>query len=463
MAYVVTRLTTAGQLDTSLNGTGYVVHQLTTADYFDDLDSDTVAITAASNGQFYVGAAYEIDPTLWRYNANGSLDTSFANGGMAWLPIGFSDLYDVAAATISQLIVQPDGKILACGVYEVGDSPETNWMVARFNPNGSVDSSFGDTTLAPGGGTVEIPSQIGNLGQAPLMALQSDGKILVGGTTQQWDAEVHRLTQDGQVDPTFTTNYFYPGVNDGFAGLPGGLLLEPDNAIVLVMNPESSSPYGSQIGLLRLQNDLNSGPPILVANPPAEPPDGGLDPSYGFEGRAFVTDPSQVWTDGPQNSVAASALQSDGKVVLVGSFGGSTGSFWVERLNADGTIDTTFGNNGEVLINFPYASQATSVVIQPNGDILIGGTTLANAPNAATDYEFAMARLTPNGTLDTTFGTGGKLTIDFTGNEQIDSMRALRQRRHRRCWLLFPLSRCRVSHRSAQLLGPTRNRVQWNR
>ena len=292
------------------------------------------------------------------YNANGSLDTSFGSGGMAWVNMHFSDLdSDYSSAEISQIIIQPDGKILAGGFDNVAANPYTGWMAARFNPNGSVDTTFGNAWFASGFADI-LPQNVDASSSPPTMALQPDGRILIGASTTVYDVEVHRLTPDGLPDSTFDVAQDYFPTNDPFPAKSAGLVLEPDNRIVVVGNPlDPNDDTKTEIGLIRLQNDLASTPPNMVANPPAEPADGDLDPSYGFAGCAFVDDPSQLWIDGPQLSVAASALQSDGKLVLVGGTDGGNGSMLIERLNADGTIDTTFGNDGQLVVSFPGISR----------------------------------------------------------------------------------------------------------
>src|SRR5262249_39519840 len=106
------------------------------------------------------------------------------------------------------------------------------------------------------------------------------------------------------------------------------------------------------------------------------------------------------------------ALQPDGKIVTVGMRynGGSTNfyDFAVSRFNADGSPDTSFGGTGTVFTDVSGQSdKARAVVIQPDGKILVAGTG-GDGPH----FFFVLARFNPNGTLDTTFGTGGKLVTD---------------------------------------------------
>ncbi len=107
-------------------------------------------------------------------------------------------------------------------------------------------------------------------------------------------------------------------------------------------------------------------------------------------------------------------VQADGKILLAGTGGsGSAYNFYVVRLNTNGTYDNTFGTNGKVSIDFfnDY-DQATTIGLQSDGKIIIGG----KAFKTGNLFDFALARLSSSGVLDNTFGTGGKLTVDFNGN-----------------------------------------------
>jgi len=414
-AFVVTRLTTGGALDTTLGNQGFVIEQLPSFDLNEAGTSITIA--AATGGKFYVGGSIQFDPVIWRFNNDGSLDTSFASGGVAWNPLQFEDTNDdYESATISQMIVQPDGKLLVSGLEDIGATPDQDWFVGRFNSDGSVDTGFGDKGLSPEGGTASIRFQAArSVGSHPTMALQSDGKIVIGGAQSDAALVVYRLTASGQPDADFTT-----AAIDGPSS-SGGLLLEPDNRIVLVGNA-SSGATGTQIELARLQNDVSGTPPVTTEPTPPAPTPGQLNPSYGFEGRAVLPDPVQTWLGGQQLTIAASAVQSDGKVIVVGATLAGGGSFLAERFNADGTLDPSFNAGALGNLFLGQVSQATSVVVQPDGKILIGGYTEVNASGAAEDAAFALVRLNSDGTLDTSFGTGGEVTINFAGNEQIDSL-----------------------------------------
>jgi uncharacterized delta-60 repeat protein len=136
--------------------------------------------------------------------------------------------------------------------------------------------------------------------------------------------------------------------------------------------------------------------------------DGELDPTFGEDGTGLVT------TDiaGVADFAYAVALQSDGAIVLAGrvSNDGGGGFFGLARYTPDGRLDSTFGSSGTTIADFGHGGIAEGLVAQPDGKLIVAGNALG---------DFALARFEPNGSPDQTFGTGGLVTTDFgqlTGN-----------------------------------------------
>ena len=150
---------------------------------------------------------------------------------------------------------------------------------------------------------------------------------------------------------------------------------------------------------------------LLVAwNPQvAQAADGALDPTFGNRGR--------VKTDFHRSNDLAygMALQPDGKMVVAGiSFIGISatgGDFAVARYNTDGTLDSSFGVGGKVTTDFGLTDQASSVAVQPDGKIIVAGGTYLSFPAAG--GQFALARYNSDGSLDTSFGVGGLVRTSF--------------------------------------------------
>lgn len=137
--------------------------------------------------------------------------------------------------------------------------------------------------------------------------------------------------------------------------------------------------------------------------------------SIGFAAPGFIPDTTfgdlgKVISspDGSANAAAyGMALQTDGKIIMVGSSGANPGLF-VARFNSNGSLDTTFGSNGWTAATVEGGGYAYGVDIQPDGKIVVGGTTRVN-----NDDYFAIARFNTDGTLDTSFDSDGKKTISF--------------------------------------------------
>jgi uncharacterized delta-60 repeat protein len=134
---------------------------------------------------------------------------------------------------------------------------------------------------------------------------------------------------------------------------------------------------------------------------------GTLDPTFGSGGKRVV----DFGTD--NESVYGAALQPDGKIVLVGD---SRLQVAVVRLKANGALDTTFDGDGKKILSWGAIGRATAVVVAPNGKILLGGFSGPEGGN------IQVARLKPNGALDTTFGAAGIATIDFGGDDFGEAM-----------------------------------------
>ena len=129
---------------------------------------------------------------------------------------------------------------------------------------------------------------------------------------------------------------------------------------------------------------------------------GAFDTTFGSGGRRTID------FGGDSGSLRGAALQADGKILLAGR---SDLQVAVARLNPSGSLDTTFSGDGKKLFSWGGFSQATSVLVLPNGKILLGGFFGPEGGN------IQVARLNANGALDNTFGTGGKSPVDFGGDD----------------------------------------------
>ncbi|HEY5245932.1 MAG TPA: delta-60 repeat domain-containing protein, partial [Acidimicrobiales bacterium] len=142
--------------------------------------------------------------------------------------------------------------------------------------------------------------------------------------------------------------------------------------------------------------------------------DGSLDATFGTAGTSVVE-------FGATDIVNAMIRQPDGKLVLVGTTGAgnpaTTGDFAIARLNADGSLDTTFGAGGKQTVDFGGLDSANAVAIQPDGKLIVAG-------QGGPGTDMAVTRLNPDGSIDTSFAplTSGKAFVDFGGTDGANAM-----------------------------------------
>ena len=302
--------------------------------------------------------------TVTRLLGNGSLDTSF--NGTASVTVDPTTGADSANA----IAVQPDGKIVVAG--QTG----SNFGVMRFLPSGQLDTTFSDDGTVT---TAQFPTS--NTSRASAVALQPDGRIVAAGGAPI-DLALARFNIDGAADTTFGTE---GRVKHTDIALGSELALQPDGRIVVTTTETSA------LEVVRLTAT------------------GAIDSTFSGDGRATVS-----FGTGVQQANAV-ALQPDGGIVLAGSFGGDV---VIARERADGSLDPAFSGDGKVVLDIGGSDTASAVAAQPDGKVLIAGTTNFHPDNPNRfDPDIVLVRLTPGGGLDASFGTGGVLRTDDGGSE----------------------------------------------
>jgi len=336
-------------------------------------------------GQTYKNNDYSTeDFAVARYNTDGTLDTTFGNGGR--VRTDFPGL----AAVPSSVVIQPDGKIVVAG----GAFPLFTFLgdfkVVRYNSNGSLDRSFGS------GGIVTTTFPQGSY--AFDIALQTDGKIIAAGTVfvnfdpgEQSDTDfaLARYNSDGTPDTTFGNGGQISTDFVGFEDDAFSVLIQPDGKIVAVGSANDPATFYDFAAARYLSN-------------------GTIDTTFGVAGK--------VRTDfGDQNfdRARSAALQSDGKIVAAGfaiSQNGGVQNFAVARYTSNGILDTTFSGDGKTQIDFGNCCQsAMKVLLQSDGKIV----TVGGSNGESSEDDFLLARLSPRGSLDNNFGVGGKVRTSF--------------------------------------------------
>ncbi len=327
----------------------------------------------------------------------------------------------------TEVLVQPEGKILV-----VGNGAANDFAVTRLGSDGTIDRGYGNNGTAV--------ADFGDDDRAQAAALQPDGKVVVVGksvsATMGDPTAVARFDASGKLDATFD-----PGGTDGDGkkllpngpGDPGAVLVQPDGRIVIAGSHYSGGVVDTEMAVVRLTTTgavdgtewdygrfdaravtrdaaLTSDGKIVLAGElqPDEKPreialtrfesDGKLDKTFGGTGKVtFASDASE--------EVADVLVQPDGKVVVTGSRSKS-GLFEgvVTRVDRDGKPDASWGREAQAFVDFESQSYATAAALQPDGKVVVVGLDAA-------EVDIAAARFRPDGSLDPSFGSGGRSTV----------------------------------------------------
>ncbi|HKB00582.1 MAG TPA: Ig-like domain-containing protein [Gemmataceae bacterium] len=322
--------------------------------------------------------------------AAGLLDPTFSGDGYLIDSLGLS------SPTFEDVVVQPDGKVLAVGHTSPVNLPRVP-LVARFNADGTLDSTFNGT------GYNQLFMGFG-FGKFFAAALQGDKLIAVGEGNDGLVGEqtiLARFKANGTLDPTFDQDgllFLNASPNDEHAY---AVAVRPDNKFVVagsVQVQSGSSQYRAFV--LRLLEN------------------GGLDTSFGGTGKVEVD-------VGDGSFAAATAVMSpsvvDGKIIIAGysttSSSGPNQSFVVARLTNFGALDPTFDGDG-IVKTTPAAGHhaANDAALTLDGKIVLAGQSTVNDPTGSPRSATAVLRYNTDGSLDTTFGGTGYSITDLGTN-----------------------------------------------
>ncbi|MCF8000013.1 MAG: hypothetical protein K9L25_13345 [Methylovulum sp.] len=395
------RYNSNGSLDSSFDGDGIVT---TTIGSGEDVansvviqpDGKLVAAGYSDNGS-------NNDFTLARYNADGSLDSSFDGDGIVTTDVAVA-VGSFGENSANSVIIQPDGKLVAAGESQYG--PPYQFALVRYNADGSLDTSFRYT------GTVTTRVH-GYRDVATSVVIQPDGKLVAAGysdpigfgSDRDYDFALVRYNADGKLDSSFNYEGIVTTAISSGKDVANSVVIQPDGKLVVAGYSDSNNDFTfNDFTLVRYNSN------------------GSLDTT--FDGDGIVT--TAVVGSSGANSVI---LQPDGKLVAAGySHNGSDHDFALARYNPDGSLDSSFDGDGIVTTAIGSGGDvvllgedvANSVVIQPDGKLVVAGTSY-NGSN----YDFALVRYNSNGSLDTTFDgitvsnhpSTGVVTIDDTTPE----------------------------------------------
>jgi uncharacterized delta-60 repeat protein len=345
----------AGILDNSFGNNGFV-----SGKKFGEL----YTIIQQNDGKLLAAGGFtDLNASIIRLLNDGTLDSSFGNNGGTTTNVGLG---------ASKMLLTADGKILISDIYR-DDNYKIQSYVAKFTTDGKLDSSFGINGISI------IPMYNSSVSYNQ-MALTPDGSIIVGGGGVNDDftqySVTSKLSTNGIFDSSFGNNGY--AFNSAFYYMKD-LAVQPDGKIVSA---------GQTFGYNFLFSRYNS--------------DGSLDNSFGKDG-------NEIFTIGGYGSPEKIIIQPNGKLMI----GGVSSEMCALRLNANGSLDETFGDSGKALIDFKDShSWAYDMVQQPDGKfILAGGASLEQ-----TGGKFALCRITNDGKLDSSFGVNGLQTTAFSDN-----------------------------------------------
>ena len=318
----------------------------------------------------------------WAFANPGDLDSTFGQNGRTTLTIPGTSTSESGSA----VAIQADGKAVVAG------SANNNIAIMRLNTDGSLDTTFGF------GG--KVASSAGYEGDA--VAIQADGKIVVGGIAtvgNEGRFMIARYLANGDIDQSFGTlgSTTISFGNPNATSFLHAVAIQSDGKIIAVGQATETE---ADFGVVRLNSD------------------GSPDSTFGNGGKVTTDFPGP---NGPFDAANAVTVQSDGKILVAGvSNSQSTGdTFAVARYLTNGALDASFGTSG--LTTFTFGSRHTAayaIGFQSSGQIIVGGETEGTGTDGNTGG-VTLARLNPNGTLDSSFGTGGIAAVVSQGAVQM--------------------------------------------
>ncbi len=380
--FAAVRLLTNGSLDTSFGNLGISTIDVSSGSSFGTYDHATSAVFQADGKLVIAGRAGSLssgDFAAIRLATNGVLDTSFGTNGIRILSIGSG------ADSANDIAIQADGTLLIVGQSRNSQGND-DFAFVELNSSGSNVPTFGSSGIVLPNINLSTDISFGSIAQ-------DDGKIVQVGSSNSGtksDFAIARWTTSGTLDSSFgnggvVTTSFGPQPSEAKA-----VAIQADGKTVVVGYGSNTNNYDFALARYNI--------------------DGTTDTNFNSIGR--VVTPIGTGIDYAE----AVLIQPDQKIVVAGSTSnGSNFNFALVRYNSDGTLDETFGNLGLAIAELtPFNDKAYSVHLQPDGKLLVVG--IANrGNNSVPNDDFAIARFTATGALDSTFDGDGITYVDIGG------------------------------------------------
>jgi uncharacterized delta-60 repeat protein len=398
-----------GTLDTAFNGQGWVTHNNAAGgDSFDEGHD----ITTDLSGRILVAgyswnASGNYDMAIWRYNSNGTLDTTF--NGQGWIThnnaAGGNSIDEGSA-----IAMDSSGRILVAG-YSYNASGNPDMVIWRYNSNGTLDTTFN------GQGWITHNNAAGGNGRdyGYGITIDSSGRILVAGSsyasgdygpTYNTDMVIWRYNANGTLDTTFNgqgwvIHHNAAGGNGSDAGI--GITMDSSGRILVSGSSVDVSGYYDDMVIWRYNSN------------------GTLDTT--FNGQGWVTHDNAAGGNGADCGLNVT-LDSSGRILVAGISERYADAEWdmaIWRYNSNGTLDTTFNDQGWVTHHNAagggYEDIGYDITIDSSGRILAAGYS-DRIPQA--DQDMTIWRYNSNGTLDLSFNGQGWVTYNGAGTESYD-------------------------------------------
>lgn len=328
-SFALVRLLPNGSLDPSFGNNGIVITKFFRSEVIKSL-------AIQKDGKIFAAGNTYFDKTgqdfiLIRYNTDGSIDKTFGQNGFVKIDLG-----EEISDTFTKMIVQKDEKIVLLGEFK------SSFALVRLNPNGSIDTSFGNNGIIKSLGLSLKPYDI---------SIQEDGKIILIGytiTDNDWDFIILRFNQNGTIDQSFGKN----GIVILDIGTYTGESRSRDIAKSLLIQSDGKIVVGGETGAITFFDTV-----LVRLNS-----NGSLDPYFGNGG---------IVINKNFNDLYKIVLQQNGKVLVAGI---KNYNLIITRYNLDGSIDPNFGDMGIVKINFNHNPTPYSIKVQKDGKVIVSGT-----------------------------------------------------------------------------------------
>ncbi|HYQ01711.1 MAG TPA: hypothetical protein VER96_23720 [Polyangiaceae bacterium] len=355
--FTVLRFTRDGELDTSFGSAGIVTTQVGDgADVARAIavdDKGRVVVAGSASG------ATSLDFAVVRYLADGKLDTSFGDDGKTI--VSFGDDADTAYA----LVLQSDGKIVIGGDSSRGSSQSgVDFALLRLDADGKPDTSFGDAGLVTS--SIAKLSARDSIYALALQTISGEERIVAAGG--EGDFMLARFHADGALDETFGEQGKVTGLFGSTIGAARALSITPEGEVVVAGHAQHD------FALAKLRKS------------------GSLDPAFGVDGKVLTAVSKDNWDE-----AQGLALAADGKLLVAGwTYEGnsSSGNTALLRYDADGALDSSFGEAGIVITQVAAANkpdQGSALLISP--DERVPSERILVAGNASASYsQFAVTR-----------------------------------------------------------------------